>query len=325
MATIKDVAQAAGVTVTTVSRVLNNRGYISEETRSKVYDAMDTLQYKPNELARSLLKKTTNTIGVIVPHIIHPYFAKMISNLESEAAALGYKILLCNSKADTEREMEYINMCTANRVCGIILCSASVNIKKLRHLNLPVITIERLEDVATGGIDCDNYHGGKIATEHLIERGCKHLLHFSGLTDVDMPADDRARAFIDVCQRECVEYQAIPSEPVTYYNMEYAEFVQQTLEKNPQVDGVFASSDVIAAQVIQSCARLGISIPSQLKVVGFDDVNIARLCTPPLTTVRQPVQEMAAAAVNYIKQTNEGKVVPVHTILPVSLVIRETT
>lgn len=325
MATMKDVAAAAGVTVTTVSRVLNNRGYISEETRKKVFRAMEELQYKPNELARSLSKQTSSTIGVIVPHILHPYFAKMISCIESEASSLGYKILLCNSKADTQRELEYIDMCRANRVCGIVLCSANVDVEKLRDLNLPLITIERNEDVATGGIDCDNYHGGTLATEHLIARGCKHLLHFSGLTGVDMPADDRARGFVDVCRRAGVTHQVIFSEPMDYYNLEYADFVLQTIQQHPKVDGIFASSDVLAAQVIQSCAKLGISIPKQLKLVGFDDVNIAGLCTPPLTTVHQPVEEMAAAAVQYIRQANEGRAVPLRTVLPVQLVIREST
>ena len=98
MATLKDVARETGLTVTTVSRVLNNRGYISEETREKVYEAMKKLNYRPNEVARSLSKKSTNTIGVIVPHIRHPYFSELISNLENEASKRGYKMILCNSQ-----------------------------------------------------------------------------------------------------------------------------------------------------------------------------------------------------------------------------------
>ena len=103
MATIKDVAREAGLTVTTVSRVLNNRGYISEDARKKVYDAMEKLNYQPNEVARSLHKKTTNTIGLIVPHIRHPYFAEMISNIENEAFKKGYRILLCNTLQQSSR------------------------------------------------------------------------------------------------------------------------------------------------------------------------------------------------------------------------------
>ena len=128
MATLKDVAKETGLTVTTVSRVLNNRGYISEDTRQKVYDAMKKLNYHPNEVARSLSKKTSNTIGVIVPHIRHPYFSEMISHLEDAANDRGYKIILCNSQDKDAKTREYLEMCTSNRVAGIVLCSGLVSV-----------------------------------------------------------------------------------------------------------------------------------------------------------------------------------------------------
>ena len=143
MATLKDVAKETGLTVTTVSRVLNNRGYISEETRKKVYDAMKKLNYHPNEVARSLSKQSTNTIGVIVPHIRHPYFAELISNLESQAYRHQHKILLFNSQEKNEKEYEYLEMCSSNRVAGIILCSGTVGVNEFQGLNVPLITIGR--------------------------------------------------------------------------------------------------------------------------------------------------------------------------------------
>ena len=131
MVTLKDVAKEAGLTVGTVSRVLNNRGYISDDAREKVYSAMKKLNYRPNELARSLQGKGTNTIGLIVPHIRHPYFAEMISNIENQAYKKGYRILLCNSQSIEEKEKEYIDICTGNRVAGIILCSGTVSVGEL--------------------------------------------------------------------------------------------------------------------------------------------------------------------------------------------------
>ena len=130
MATLKDVAKETGLATGTVSRVLNNRGYISDEARQKVDDAMKKLNYQPNEVARSLHRKSTNTIGVIVPHIRHPYFSETISNLEDQAYKKGYKILLCNSQSIREKEIEYINMCTGNQVAGIVLCSGTVPDRK---------------------------------------------------------------------------------------------------------------------------------------------------------------------------------------------------
>lgn len=123
MATLKDVAELAGVTVTTVSRVLNNRGYISDKTRQAVYDAMKRLDYRPNELARSLSKQRTNVIGVIVPSAAHPFFCRVVSFLEQEAARHGYKIMLCNSSHQREKEIEYIDMLKSNKVAAIVLCS----------------------------------------------------------------------------------------------------------------------------------------------------------------------------------------------------------
>lgn len=163
MATLKDVAKETGLTVTTVSHVLNNRGYISEETRKKVYDAMKKLNYHPNEVARSLSKQSTNTIGVIVPHIRHPYFAELISNLESQAYRHQHKILLFNSQEKNEKEYEYLEMCSSNRVAGIILCSGTVGVNEFQGLNVPLITIERFLENGTGAVECDNIQGGRLA------------------------------------------------------------------------------------------------------------------------------------------------------------------
>lgn len=154
MATLKDVAKETGLTVSTVSRVLNNRGYISSNTREKVYDAMKRLNYQPNELARSLSKQTTNTIGVIVPHIDHPYFARLLSSLETAAYQNGYKLLLFNSRERDEKEDEYMEMCKASRVAGIILCSGSVETERFRDLNVPLVTIERFLEYGTSAVEC---------------------------------------------------------------------------------------------------------------------------------------------------------------------------
>ena len=198
MATIVDVAKLAGVTPTTVSRVINNRGYISEKTKSKVHEAMDQLSYQPNEIARSLTKQRSNTIGVIVPHISYPYFSKLISNLENEAAKKDYKIILCNSKDTATKEKKYLDMCKSNRVDGIILCSGNVEYNMINTGNIPIVLLEKNFEKGKLGIQCDNYQGGCLATEHLIKCGCKRIVHFSGVIDEEMPADNREKAFIDI-------------------------------------------------------------------------------------------------------------------------------
>ena len=143
MSTIVDVAKLAGVTLTTVSRVINNRGYISEKTRNKVNEAMDQLGYQPNEIARQLTKQRINTIGIIVAHISHPYFSKLISNLENESDKSVYKIILCNNKEKAEKEKQYLDICKSNRVAGIILCSGNVESNNINMGNITVVLLEK--------------------------------------------------------------------------------------------------------------------------------------------------------------------------------------
>lgn len=340
MATLKDVARETGLTVTTVSRVLNNRGYISEETREKVYEAMKKLNYRPNEVARSLSKKSTNTIGVIVPHIRHPYFSELISNLENEASKRGYKMILCNSQEKENKEREYLEMCTSNRVAGIVLCSAGVAVEEFQGSNIPLITIERYMENGTASVECDNRQGGKLAAEHLIACGCKNLLHISGVYETAMPADDRALGFIEVCEKAGVSHREVATNTYQYNNLEYHDFLEEVLKENyhvdntaendencgkSRIDGIFASSDLIAAQVLQVCSKLGIRVPEDIKLVGFDDVNISSLTTPRITTIHQPIKEIAELTLELLINAQDGKTVAKRSLLPVSLIKREST
>ena len=325
MATIVDVARLAGVTPTTVSRVINNRGYISEKTKKRVQEAMDELGYQPNEIARSLTKQKSNTIGVIVPHISHPYFAKLISNLENEAAKKDYKIILCNSKEKAEKEKQYLDMCKSNRVAGIIICSGNVESNKINTGGIPVVLLEKNFEEGKLGIQCDNYQGGKLATEHLIECGCKKILHLSGVIDEEMPADNREKAFIDVCSKNEIEYFIKKYDIDTYNQMNYYDYIKAALNEIEGVDGIFASSDLIAAQVIQVCNEIKIRIPEDIKLVGFDDVDISQLTTPRITTVHQPIKEMARLSIGLIDAKYNNIEVNEKTILSIKLIIREST
>lgn len=325
MATLKDVAKEAGLTTSTVSRVLNNRGYISNNTRKKVNEAIKKLNYRPNEAARSLRMKSTNTIGLIVPHVSHPYFAEMISNLEAFAYENGYKILLCNSQCIHEKEEEYIRMCVSHKVAGIVLCSGSAALEVFDGIDIPVITIERFLDNGTASVECDNRQGGVIAAEKLISCGCKQLLHIGKIGTLSMPADMRTEGFRDVCDKKKIPFVELMTEEGQFCSMEYSEMLENTLNKYPKTDGVFTNSDVIAAQILQVCRKLNISVPEKMKIIGFDDVNIATLTTPQLTTIHQPVKEMSKLAIEMLHDAVMGKLLVRRTVLPVTLIERETT
>ena len=325
---IKKIAEKAGVSPATVSRVLNNRGYISDKTREKVYRVMKELDYQPNEMARSLSKQKNNIIGVILPQIEHPYFAKVLSRLEREAAKQGYRIMLFVSRNKEKREEQCIEMCKSGRVAGVVLCSGSFETEKFRGLDFPLITLERSMDEGTLSIECDNYQGGTMATQHLIDKECHKLMYIGGMSageDVRMPADFREVAFRDTCAKTKTENIVIVTEKQMFDSMEYYEFVREKLIEHPDVDGVFASSDVIGAYVLQACYDLNIEVPGRLKIVGFDDVNIAQFTSPGLTTIHQPVEQMAEQAISAIVQIDAGKVVPTKTVFPVTLVERGTT
>lgn len=325
MPTLKDVAEKSGVTVTTVSRVLNNRGYISEETRKKVYEAMKELNYHPNELARSLTKKRTNVIGVIVPSIAHPFFSKVVNYLEYYAAQRDYKIMLCNSHHQREKEIEYFDMLKSNKVAGVVMCSRTENVTDGLDFTLPVVLFERSLSGDFSTVYCDNYEGGRLAAMHLIEMGCKRLLHFAGPQSMHLPADKRTQAFEAVCQEYHIPHKIIYTQEEQFLSMDYTAFITQTLQEHPETDGVFASSDVIASDVIYACRQLGRTIPGQVKIVGFDDTDIAVRTTPRITTIRQPVRQMCECAIITILKKLDGQIVPTKTMLPVSLIKRETT
>jgi len=322
--TLKDVAKEAGITVTTVSRVLNNRGPISEKTRKKVYGAIKKLNYSPNEAARSLAKKYSNIIGVIVPSVNNPFFAECAEYLEKFAYEKKYKIMLCNSYHQKSKEIEYIEMLKANKVAGIFISSRTPGIGKYLSSNLPIVSFERIIDDSISSVSCDNYNGGVLATTRLIDDGCKYLINIGGISGLSMLADERTRAFEDICSQRGIAHKVYETHEKQFQTMDYTEFLKKIISENPLVDGIFASSDIIAAQMIKVCSSLGYKIPTDLKIIGYDDVQIASLLAPGITTIHQPLDQMCRAAINTIIDSCEGSTTPTRITCSVKLIIRET-
>lgn len=326
MATLKDVASLAGVTVTTVSRMMNGRCNVSPATRAKIEDAMKTLGYHPNELARGLAKKSSNIIGLIVPSAQNYFFASVIEHVEAYASANGCKLLLCVSNLDAQKEKEYFNMLLANKVMGIILASHTQNIDDFIHIDAPLIVIERTPAVNVPCALTDNYSGGYLAGKHLIEKGCKKILYFSGHSTIDADPHKRLIGLKDACKdlgvAQPIQFDASWEQ---FISMNYDATVEQIFRRYPDVDGILASNDIMAANIVRYCHRHGIRIPEDLKVIGYDDTSFARHCTPQLTTIHQPIDELCCFAVKSILRAAEGQMIPVSATFPVRLVERETT
>ncbi|NLJ60238.1 MAG: LacI family transcriptional regulator [Firmicutes bacterium] len=325
MPTIKDVAEKAGVTVTTVSRVLNNRGYISEATRNKVYRVMKELDYQPNELARSLFRGKSNLIGLIIPTVSHPFFGELSAYIEGYAHSKGYKILLCNSQLEREKEIEYIDMLKRHQVDGIIMASHTIEVDEYSKVNLPIVTFDRRIKEKIPYVSSDNYQGGKLATNLLIDKGCKQIAHICGNLSLDLLANKRNEAFVATAQERGIKFHTVQTEINVFETKQYERLILELFSEHPNLDGIFASSDLIAASAIKICYQLKKEIPDEVRIVGYDDTNIASLVTPQITTIRQPIEMMSKLAMELlIKQMNEEKVT-VENILPVTLQERETT
>ena len=324
MPNIKDVAKKTGLSVTTVSRVLNNRGYISDKTRKAVFSAMADLNYQPNELARSLFRQRSNIVGVIMPSVEHPFFGKLLQSIEKHASLAGFKIMLCLSRQDAAKEIEYLQMLQGNKVDGIILSSRSVDIQSHLNHKFPFVTIDRILNKSITCVSGDNYLGGCLATQHLIDQGCRRLGHITGSLKLQLQANRRDEAFIDTCRKNGIEPIVFASSEVNFSKLDYYQEIEAMLTDR-KVDGVFLGNDIMAAQAIQVAQRLRIKIPEELKIVGFDDIPLASLTTPTLTTIRQPIDEIGKYAVEVIVNQLNGAVVPTQIVLPVTLVKRQST
>ena len=207
----------------------------------------------------------------------------------------------------------------------MILCSGRFSTQKIENLEFPVVCIERNPDGAAFAIECNNRQGGRLAAEELIEKGCRNIVSLAGIQGRKMPADDRSIGFEEVCREKKVNFVCLSYPPELYDRLDYTAFIDKILTQRPETDGVFASSDIIASQVLQVASSRGIRVPEDLKVVGFDDSLIAAYTTPPLTTIHQPIKEMAQLAVDTLISIKDEQSAKGCAIMNVSLVRRGTT
>jgi LacI family sucrose operon transcriptional repressor len=324
MATIKDVAERAGVTVTTVSRVLNNRGYISQSTRERVYQVMKEMHYQPNEIARSLSRKRSMIMGLIIPTISHPFFSELTHHIENYASSKGYKILICNSRMNKKKEKEYLDMLRSNRVDGVIMCSHTLEVEEYVKMQQRIVTFDRrIANIPY--VASDNYASGVLAAELLLKRGCKQPAHICGNLSLDMLANRRTEAFMATVSKQGLQPILLQLEPDVFDYTFHKGKICELLQEHPDIDGLFISGDIIAIHAIHVCKELGISVPEQMKIIGYDDIHFASLMNPGITTIRQPTERMARKIVDLLDEMANGNQVMLENVFPVQLIERATT
>ena len=322
MANIKDVAKRANVSVATVSRVINNKGYVNEHTRGLVEAAIADLKYVPNEVARSLFRKSSKTIGIMLYDLKNEFFNEMISRMEEIIFKHGYQTMICTIGDDPEREKYYLQMFKTNKISGLIIC-ADISPTGINQLpDIPVVALERIVKDSIPSVDCDNVMGGELVARKLVACGCKHILQFSGPLNLACSVE-RSDGLLSVLNQHLeITVNSLELDFNLFTEAEITAFLQQ----HPEVDGIFAASDRIAASVLRCLKDLGKKVPDDVKLIGFDNISLTKLTSPTLSTIAQPTHAMSEIATNMLFSMINGEAIKeLHQSIPVELIEREST
>lgn len=298
MVTITDVARLAGVSKNTVSRYLNERGYISDKTRRAIASAIDELHYQPNQIARSLYTRRTNLVGLVIPNVEHPFFAAVTSRIEDELDSRGYKMILCNTLHSTRKERQYIDMLTANKVDGIIIGSHSIDID-YSEVAAPVVALDRYlaDDIPV--VASDHAEGGRIAAQAFIDRHCHKVAQLVASGRVRTPSNLRHEAFANAMRLNgitCITHELQLNQ---FQYSTYIETAKRVLDEYPGLDGVF-SADPVAVAVQQEALRRGMCVPDDLFVYGYDGTYLAEAVYPQLPSIAQDYSALARQVVEVL-------------------------
>jgi LacI family transcriptional regulator len=328
--TLHEVAQRAGVSAMTVSRVVNGRGSVDSETRQRVEEAIQALDYVPNRIARGLISQKTQTIGIIVPDIVNPFFAPVVRGAESAARKAGYRVLLCNSEGDLRLEREYIEDLVAHRVEGLLLAPASdrsrSSMLSLLRGGFPLVLIDRaLPDADCDLIASDNAQGARRLIEHLIAIGHREIAHVSDAEDTST-GRERLQGY-----REALEAAGIPFQPelvirTTVDRIGGYRAAQEILARDPLPTAIFAVNNMTAVGTMEALRERGLSVPKDMGLVCFDDVEHLAVLSPILTVIDQPAETFGSLGVQLLLERMSGKASsrPRRIILQTDLIVRQS-
>jgi DNA-binding LacI/PurR family transcriptional regulator len=326
--TLRDVALHAGVSQKTVSNVINDWPYITDETREKVQVAIKELGYRPSMLASSLRTGRTNTIGVMITDITNPFFGQLIHGIEEVLSSAGYGILLANTNDDLEKETSYLERMVRWGVDGLMVFGSHTSsdlLSSIVNINIPIVSENLLAERANMTIIAiDNLNGGYLATKHLIELGCKRIAHLGG-SEGRNTTDLRFAGYQTALEASGMKIdQALVKRLAPSIRSGFNAAIQILREQHP--DGIFCYNDLLAIGVLVACRRLGLRVPEDVAVIGFDDIAMAALVEPGLSTIRIRQVEMGRQAGQYLLERMKNSSMSIdHVTLPVELVVRRST
>jgi LacI family transcriptional regulator len=313
MATIKDVALRAGVSVTTVSHVVNDTRHVSAKGRERVELAIRELGYVPNAMARSLKSNTTSTLGMLIPNSSNPYFAEIVRIVEDRCFGAGYTLVLCNTDDEPHRQSVYLQVLAERRIDGLIVVSTGAGdddslVTQLRGLRMPTVLVDReIADPACDLVETAHMQGGLLAVRHLLSLGHKRIACIGGPVGV-MPSEQR----IEGWRMALAEAGATPNADALLWRGGFTsqggyEAMHAILRTEQAPSAVFVCNDLMAIGALRAAHESGVRVPDDLSIVGFDDIELSAYTSPALTTVAQPKERIGALAVDMLLERVGGK------------------
>jgi len=329
MATMKQVAERAGVSTTTVSHVINRTRVVSKEVQDRVQAVIQELHYIPSAVARSLKNDKTHTLGMLVPNSSNPYFAELIQGIEDAAFRLGYNIILCNSYDDPKKQAAYIRVLLEKRIDGLILVSSGSDRELTRLLSdekIPKVLVDReLAGVRADFVETDHEQGGYLATKYLIELGHTDIACVSGPQDL-LSSSARVAGYRRALRDAHIRPRADHLVYSDFTSRGGYEAFRKLLALKKRPTAVFAGNDLMAIGGICAAHAQGVQVPRDLSVVGYDDIALASYCNPPLTTISQPKRRIGELTAHILVDRLADVATPLRReLLQPALVARAST
>lgn len=310
--TIRDVAKESGLSIATVSRYLNGKGYLSEQSEKKIKEVMERLDYKPNEVARSLSIGKTNTIALIIPDITNPFFPELVVAIEGVARTRGYSLFLINTPEELLHSNGFWRSLESRFIDGLILGSFQFTgevLKGMENMNLLFVRIDRaVGDDENNSFGVDNSEGAKLAVEHLIEVGCKKIAHISGPSSYPS-SSERLKGYREAMKRY------LPLQEECIYEGDFSlesgqKLIKKLLNDHRDCDGIFFGNDLMAIGGLKTLKQMNIQVPEEIAIIGFDGIQLTQMVDPEISTIEQPIYELGKLAtthlIDMIEKKNEG-------------------
>ncbi|MBE0636008.1 LacI family DNA-binding transcriptional regulator [Candidatus Bipolaricaulota bacterium] len=329
MITIKDIAKELGISASTVSRALSDSPLVNADTKRAILEVAKRLGYQRNELARALVMGSSGAVGLLVPDITNPFFSGIARGVGEIADGIGVGVILCNTDGRIDRELNYIRLMRRKRVDGLLLCSTTIEAPYLQELvqaNMPFILVSRLSNQRNVPfVITDDHAGAKLAVEHLVDLGHRRIGFIGGPENVQA-SRDRMEAYLEVLRNN-----DLPSHPdwrryAGFTQASGREAAQRMLSLSDHPTAIFAANDVTALGVLEVAEGLGLQIPQDLSLIGYDDISYASLPRIQLTTIAQPAVEMGQIATTWLLEALENpEIARLQRTLTPRLVVRSTT